>query len=196
MAVQTPRRPLLPALAIALAVAAILALLAYGLSIQGRETVGGVPVRNQFGEVAVTPKPAHDFTVDLFAPRPGRFTLAEQRGKVVLLDFWASWCQPCRDEAPGLERVWEAYRDRGVVLLGINIFDEQKDALDYVRQFGLTYPNGTDPTGEVAIEYGLAGVPEKFLIDQNGQLVRRFIGPMAEDTLRSLLDQQLAAPPR
>jgi cytochrome c biogenesis protein CcmG/thiol:disulfide interchange protein DsbE len=190
---QLPRRPLIPALLVALAALAILALLAYGLSIQGRETIGGVPVRSQFGEVDVPPRPAQPFILPQFWPDAAPFSLAAQRGKVVLLDFWASWCQPCRDEAPGMERVWRSYGPRGVAFLGINVFDERQDALGYVQEFGLSYPNATDPNSQVAVEYGLAGVPEKFLISRDGQLVRRFVGPMSEDTLRRLLDEQLAS---
>ncbi len=185
------QRPLLPALAVGLAVLALLALLAYGLSVQGRQSIGGVAVRNQFGEVDVRRKPAFDFALGLLAPECGRFALAEQRGKLVLLDFWASWCPPCRDEAAGLERVWKEYRERDVAFLGVNVFDDREAALAYVKEFGLTYPNAPDPTGEVAIEYGLAGVPEKFLIGRDGQLIRRFVGPMTEETLRRLLDDQL-----
>jgi cytochrome c biogenesis protein CcmG/thiol:disulfide interchange protein DsbE len=176
-----------------LAALAILALLAYGLSISGRETIGGVPVRNQFGEVDVRPRPAAPFRLAQFWPDAATFSLADQRGKVVLLDFWASWCQPCRDEAPGMERVWRDYRDRGVAFLGINVFDERQDALAYAQELGLSYPSATDPGGAVAIEYGLAGVPEKFLIGRDGRLLRRFVGPMSEATLRHLLDEQLAA---
>jgi cytochrome c biogenesis protein CcmG, thiol:disulfide interchange protein DsbE len=185
------RRPLLPALLVGVGVLALLALLAYGLSIQGRQSIGGVPVRNQFGEVDVRPKPAFSFALGLLDPPGGQFLLEEQRGKLVLLDFWASWCPPCRDEAPGLERVWKQYQERGVSFLGVNVFDDREAALAYVKEYGLTYPNAPDPTGEVAIEYGLAGVPEKFLIGRDGQLIRRFVGPMSEDTLRRLLDDQL-----
>ncbi len=186
------RRPLLPALLVGGAVLALLALLGYGLSIRGRESVGGVPVRNEFGEVDVRAKPASDFALDLFWPEAGRFTLSEQRGKVVLLDFWASWCPPCREEAPGLERVWNEYRERGVVFVGVNIFDDTDLALEYLREYRLSYPNGTDPSGEIPVEYGVSGVPEKFLIGRDGQLIRRFVGPMSEATLRRLLDAQLA----
>src|SRR5204863_7712996 len=125
--------------------------------------------------VPVQPKPAHDFALDLFGSS-GRFLLAEQRGNLVLLDFWASWCQPCRDEAPALERVWREYRARGVVLVGLNVFDDRQAGLDSLKEFGISYPNALDANGEVAIEYGLAGVPEKFLVDRRGRLVCRFIG--------------------
>jgi len=191
MVVSTPRRPLLPALLIGFCVLAVLALLGYGLLIQGRQQVGGVAVSSQFGEVPLQAKPAHDFALDLLTG-PGRFALAEQRGNLVLLDFWASWCQPCRDEAAGLERVWRDYRTRGVVFVGLNVFDDRQAGLDSLKEFGISYPNAIDARGEVAIEYGLAGVPEKFLVDRQGRLVRRFVGPMAEGTLRALLDEELA----
>ena len=100
---------------------------------------------------------------------------------------------PCSFETRRVRPIRNHYRDRGVAFLGINVFDERQDAQGYAQEFGLSYPNATDPSGAVAIEYGLAGVPEKFLIGRDGRLLRRFVGPMSEDTLRRLLDEQLAA---
>ncbi|MDQ7849843.1 MAG: TlpA disulfide reductase family protein, partial [Armatimonadota bacterium] len=88
---------------------------------------------------------------------------AAWRGRVLVVNFWASWCYPaCYQEAPRLQRIWETYRDWGVVVVGVNIQDRGAPARQFVRRFGQTFPNGMDRTGRVSIDFGVAGVPETF----------------------------------
>ncbi|MBM3957924.1 MAG: TlpA family protein disulfide reductase, partial [Gemmatimonadetes bacterium] len=105
--------------------------------------------------------------------------------------FWASWCPPCRREAPALADVYERYRTRGVEFVRIDIWDDEKDARAYVQRYGIGYPNGLDRGGEIAIDYGVTGIPEKLSLDRDGRLVRKFVGPMDADTLEAILDQLL-----
>jgi len=168
----------------------LLGLLVFGLNQAARRSAG-VVIQNSFGEVKVERRQATNFQLRLFDG--GSLELADLRGKVVLLDFWATWCPPCRSEAPTLERVWKEYRDRGVVFVGINVFDDENDARSFIREFGITYPNGPDP-GRLAVEYGVVGLPEKYLIDQDGRIVRKFAGPMRRETLTLFLDELLAGP--
>jgi cytochrome c biogenesis protein CcmG/thiol:disulfide interchange protein DsbE len=172
------------------AVLAILGLLGYGMfgrSVAGR---GGLAVNVQFSGVTLTPRTAPAIRLPLF--EGGTFELAATRGQVVVLDFWASWCSPCRDEAPALERTWRRYRDRGVVFAGVNTLgDKLADARAFVARYGISYPNGQDP-GRLAVEYGLLGVPEKFVVDRDGRLVRRLAGPVDEATFAGVLDGLLA----
>lgn len=96
-------------------------------------------------------------------------------GRTVLLNFWASWCIPCKEEAPLLERAWREYRDRGVVFVGVNIKDAKSDALRFIDEFDITYPIVRDEREELARKLGVFGIPETFFIDHEW----RFIGSIA-----------------
>lgn len=156
---------------------------------------GGVGVNDVFGEVSVQERPAPDFTLELLDPDilyGETITLSDLKGKLVLVDFWASWCPPCREEAPRLAQVYKEYKDRGVEFIGISVWDRVNDAKDYVERFGITYPSGLDTRGTILVDYGVRGIPEKFFINPEGQLIAKFIGPSDVDGLRETLDQMLA----
>ena len=101
----------------------------------------------------------------------GPLALAGLRGKAVIVNFWASWCDPCKDEAPFLQRTYERYRGRGLVVLGVDVEDFRKDARHFVRRYGLTYPNVRDVKKETIGKWGVTGYPETFFVDRNGRLV-------------------------
>lgn len=125
-------------------------------------------------------KPAPAFTLPLFTG--GSLNTESLRGKVLIVNFWASWCYPaCYEEAPRLQRVWDRFRNRGVVVIGVNIQDQEKPARRFIQQFAQTFPNGMDRTGRISIDYGIFGVPETFIIDQNGVIVDKFIGAVPEE---------------
>jgi cytochrome c biogenesis protein CcmG/thiol:disulfide interchange protein DsbE len=105
--------------------------------------------------ITMVNRPAPDFTLTTFDG--AKISIADLRGKPVVINFWASWCPPCRVEAPLLEQAWGAFKERGVSFLGVDIQDKKEDALAYIREFGVTYPNGPDPTGEISIDYGVSG---------------------------------------
>lgn len=134
---------------------------------------------------------APDFTITTFDGQP--VTLSELRGKVVILNFWASWCGPCRDEAPALETIWREYQDDGVVVLGVAFADLDPDSVAFMNEFGVTYPNGPDTGTLISKEqYHITGVPETFIIDQQGQ-VRQFIFSVVnEQSLRTTVEALLA----
>ena len=155
----------LPAL---LAVAGLLFLLGYSMATQSKAA--------GLGAQALANVPARDFRLDSFDGSKAQ--LSGFQGRPVMVNFWASWCVPCREEAPTLERTWQTYKDRGVVFLGVDIWDKESDARAFLKEFGITYTNAMDPNGAVAIDYGLRGVPETFFVDRGGKLTSKYVGPV------------------
>jgi cytochrome c biogenesis protein CcmG/thiol:disulfide interchange protein DsbE len=115
----------------------------------------------------------------------GQLSLASFRGRPVVVNFWASWCAPCKSEAPALERTWREYRDRGLVVLGVDYTDASSDARRFVEKRGLTFPIVRDPTGRIGSSYRLTGVPETFVLDRKGRLVEHLLAPVDSDQNRS-----------
>lgn len=122
----------------------------------------------------------------------GKVTLDELRGRVVFLNFWASWCGPCRDEAPDLQRFHETYGDQ-VVQIGINYREAEDHARPFVEAFGLTFPIARDWDGRVASAYGLRGVPESWFIDPDGVARVHWPGPMRYEQMEAAYQETLAA---
>jgi cytochrome c biogenesis protein CcmG, thiol:disulfide interchange protein DsbE len=129
---------------------------------------------------------APDFTLERL-DRDGDLQLASLRGKVVVLNAWASWCVPCKEEAPFLEEVWRSNRDRGVVVLGLDAKDFRADARRFADRYGLTFPLVYDGPGDAIDEYGVTGFPETFVIDREGRVVRAFVGAVDGEEERAEL---------
>ena len=110
----------------------------------------------------------------------GTLSLSSYRGKVVLLNFWASWCVPCKEETPLLQRSWRRWQGRGVVFIGVNAKDFRGDARSFTRRYGVTYPNVYDGKGSTLGRYGVTGFPETYFLDARGRVVRRIAGPVTE----------------
>ncbi len=135
---------------------------------------------------------APDFTLVGFDGRS--ITLSQLRGQVVVINFWASWCLPCRQEAAYLEQTWRKYRDRGVTFIGVDWVDTEKEALAYIAEFDITYPNGPDLGTRIAQAYRIQGVPETFFVDKAGKLRGVHIGPLVPPQLDERIDELLAEP--
>ena len=141
-----------------------------------------------------TPEPGDDapgFEANLLE-EDGTLALADLRGRPVFMNFWASWCGPCEDEAPFLAKAAERYGNR-VAFVGVNIKDARSDALAFVDDQGLSYEHVRDEDGSIYDDYGLTGQPESFFIDANGVIVEHVPGPLFERDLLRLLDR-IAAP--
>ena len=153
---------------IPLAALPVLGLLAYGFRIDPR----AIPS-------PLVGRPAAPFSLTSFDGKP--LTLEGLRGQVVVLNFWASWCYPaCYEEAPVLEAGWRAYRERGLVVVGVDIQDTEEAARRFMDQLKLTFPNAPDPKGKVSIDYGVYGVPETFVIDRQGRIPAKHVGAVSD----------------
>ncbi len=117
------------------------------------------------------------------ATRDEQVAFSELRGTPVVLNFWASWCTPCREEAPLLEQGWRDGRERGVVFVGLNMQDLTEDARAFLREFHNTYLNVRDQGNAVALEWGVTGLPETFFIAPNGYVVAHVVGAISKDQL-------------
>lgn len=144
-------------------VAALLGLLVWRVAF---ERGGGVAADLGDGKTVIAP----DFTLERL-DRPGKLSMSDLRGKGVVVNFWASWCLPCRDEAPVLQQTWERYGDRGLVVLGVNFTDFRQDARKFMRRYGITFPVVFDGKGSTGGKWGIRGVPETFFVDRSGRVV-------------------------
>ena len=125
----------------------------------------------------------------------GTGSIADYRGEWVLVNFWASWCVPCRDESPALQRFYDRHRDNGFVVLGIDTQDLSGDALEFVRELDLTYPQLRDPDADSPLsedEFGATGLPESYLIDPRGELALIRRGPVDDTYLDRFVEPLLA----
>ena len=158
---------------VAFVVIGFLGLLVWGML--NREPITGL------SGITMVDRPAPDFVLQTF--QDDTISLADLRGRPMVINFWASWCPPCRDEAPLLERTWRAYKNRDLIFLGVNIQDRKEDAVNYMREFDITFPNGPDPTGEITINYGVSGLPVTFFVSRDGKVVRRWVGALEHSVL-------------
>lgn len=147
------------------AAAALLALLVYGVAARDSDTSLDEAIRR--GERVVAPGTQRSLPL---LGVTGTDSLKAHRGKVVVLNFWASWCEPCRTEMPALQRAHRRWARRGAEVLGVNWRDTEDDAQRFARQYGVTYRSLRDVDGELASDYGTRALPETFVVDRQGRI--------------------------
>ena len=162
----------------------------YQLVTRGASSVTSLSVADYRARSEAGNGPAADFTLPTLAG-DANVSLRSFRGSIVVLNFWASWCAPCRKEAPDLARTAVAYRAQGVRFLGVDERDDPAAALAFQREFGITYPSVFDPAGSLADDYGLLGLPTTYVISREGRLLFKFSGYLDKATLVSTLDSVL-----
>jgi thiol-disulfide isomerase/thioredoxin len=134
------------------------------------------------------------FGTELISPYDNqKINLADLKGQVVVVNFWAINCPSCVEEAPLLERLWQEYGEQGVLFLGINTRDNESDAVLYLSDHGLTFPNALDKGSRIEKKYGITGTPETFIIDKDGNIVRHFVGSVDQRTFRDEIERALGA---
>lgn len=140
---------------------------------------------------------APEFTLPLFDQfEEDEIKLADLRGQVVVINFWASWCVECYKEAALLEQAWREHEGQGVMFIGVDHLDTEKEALAYMEKYGITYPSGPDLGDRISRDYAITGVPETFFIDKDGNIAHVQIGPIEREQLYSLLEKLVAQPPQ
>ena len=125
--------------------------------------------------------PSRDFTLPI-ASTGQQQTLSGLKGKVVFLNFWATWCGPCRAEMPSMEALFNRYKDKGLEMLAVNCLEKENEVIAFMESNGLTFPTALDLEGRVSNSYGIQGIPTTFLIDRSGNLVVRLVGSIDWDT--------------
>jgi len=183
---MSSRRRLIVVASLGVVLTGLFALLAIGL-------INRSPVTGRSGLTRVG-KPAPEFSM----PRLGGGTveLSAHLGSPIVINFWASWCPPCRQESPALERTWREYSSRGVQFVGVNIQDSPHDGQAYVDEFDLTFPNGIDGDGRVSVDYGVIGLPITFFVGAGGVVEGRWVGALPEGKLVEWVEGLIAGTPQ
>jgi cytochrome c biogenesis protein CcmG/thiol:disulfide interchange protein DsbE len=149
-------------------------------------TVLGPAVMDEISE------PAPDFQLPLVSDPARSIRLSSARGDVVVLNFWGTWCAPCREETPTLQSAWTRWRSEGVRFLGVDVLDDESAARAFQEEFGVTYPSGSDPSASLADDFGYVGLPATYVIDEQGVMRFRFIGAVSgadiDRAVRALLE--------
>lgn len=136
-----------------------------------------------------TKEPAPNFVIKLIDGKD--FNFGDYKGKPVLINFFASWCLPCREEMPVLEQIVQEYQPKGVVFLGIAVDDTEAKMKDFIKKYGVTFPVGLDKTAEIQKSFGLYGIPTTYFIDKNGVINYFHSGVVTEELLQHELNKLL-----
>lgn len=167
-----------------LVVVVVLALLA---ALFGFGLLRGSPDRDVASVLVGKAAPAFDLPLyERYQPEYGpRFALADHVGRPMVVNFWASWCLPCYEEAPVLQKFWSEHQDEGVLVVGVQTQDRDKrsEGRDFIGRFGLTFPNAYDNDSTVSVDWALYGVPETFFLDAAGNVVAKHVGPVTAEVL-------------
>lgn len=163
----------------------IAAILAWGVA-QNDGATGRPGVNDAFGIVALSVASDADFELTTMDGRV--VTLADFAGKVVMVDFWSSWCAPCKAEGPMLAQAYRDWRDSGVEFVGIAIWDERAPVEEFIARMGIEYTNGID-SGRTAVDWGVRGIPEKYFVTADGEVVMKIIGPNSRESLDRILTE-------
>ena len=136
-------------------------------------------------------EPAPDFTTTLYSGGTGEFTLSAQRGHPVVLNFWGSWCPPCRAEFPALQRAADHYKEQGVVFFGVDVQDTERDAKEFIGEQGTTFFTGPDLDNQITIDYQVSNFPTTFFITRDGNIYKKWISLIDDKHLTENIEELL-----
>jgi cytochrome c biogenesis protein CcmG/thiol:disulfide interchange protein DsbE len=159
----------------------LLALVAFGLR---RSQQGTVQVGEQIPDFKLTLFNGYDYNSET------ELHLGQMQGKVIVMNFWASWCKPCEQEAAELEEAWKNYENSGdVVFVGVDYVDTEPEAISYLKKFGITFPNGPDMGTKISQSFRIKGVPETYIVDKSGKIAYIQVGPFVSvDEIISVIE--------
>jgi peroxiredoxin len=169
-------------------IAVVLFLSAPSARAQSKINYKVIPNLEPMKEKALTPE------FSALSPEGKKISLKDFRGKLVFLNFWASWCIPCREEMPAMERLYQEFKDKNFTVFAVSVKDRRQDAIDFAKELKLTYPVALDPEGQVGLLYGAWGLPTTYLIGPKGEGLARAWGPAewyspaARNLIKELLD--------
>jgi len=135
-------------------------------------------------------RPAPDFKLETFDGKS--IDLSDLHGNVVVMNFWASWCIPCQSEVDVLENATNEYRNMPVSIIGVNIWDDRENAVDFINKYNADFVNTYDPKGHIQVDFGVRGVPETFFINKDGIIIKKYSGQITGDMLHKLISEILA----
>ena len=172
------KRPSAVVVLVVAGVAGLIGLLAYGVASQERDdSIDRAVARGER-------EPAPELNLPPLEGGPER-SLDDWRGQVVVLNYWASWCEPCREESPLLERWHQRLKERNATVLGIDVLDVTSDAQGFIDKYGLTYPHLRDKDGSTQDDFGVFALPETFVIDREGRIADSRRGPVDDEFMRA-----------
>jgi cytochrome c biogenesis protein CcmG, thiol:disulfide interchange protein DsbE len=157
--------------------------------------IGNTPARAAESGVSAAPQPDHpapDFT--LASLDGSSVTLSELKGRVVLINIWATWCPPCRAEMPVIQSAYERYRDQGFTVLAVDLQEDPATVDAFMRRYGLTFPALLDRDGKVSVTYRSSALPSSYFVDHTGVIRAVYRGPMPRSVLTGTVEQLLAEP--
>ena len=166
----------------------IVYILAYGLSNSSGNT-GAFGINETYNKIDIDKVPVAEFTITDLSGDKSKLDISSNGKTVTMVDFWNSWCQQCIQEAEELEQSYKNLSDKNIQFIGVAIWDDQNAIKSHIKEYDISYHNVIDEEGKVAIEFGVTGIPEKYFINSNGEIILKILGPTTSEQLESVISE-------